>query len=95
MRRDVRWSLDARRELVAITRHITADNPEAAAKVAGRIQAAAASLGEFATGRVGRVAGTFEKVVPTLPYILAYEIAPSAAGGTFVAVLHVIHGARD
>ncbi len=49
----------------------------------------------MATGRPGRVFGTYEKVAPGLPYILAYEIAPGADRSEVVAILHVIHGARD
>ena len=33
--------------------------------------------------------------LPGLPYILAYEIVPRPGGGEVVAILHVIHGARD
>ncbi|MEL6060153.1 MULTISPECIES: hypothetical protein [unclassified Methylobacterium] len=54
----------------------------------------AAGLGELATGRAGRVTGTFETVTPGLPDILTYEILPDAEGEA-VAILHVIHGARD
>lgn len=48
----------------------------------------------MATGRSGRVAGTFEKVTAGLPYILAYEIVPRIEGEA-VIILHVVHGARD
>ena len=43
----------------------------------------------------GRVSGTCEKVLPGLPYILAYELVSRPEGGEVVAILHVIHGARD
>ena len=45
-------------------------------------------------GRSGRVTGTYEKLVPGLPYILAYEIV-SRPEGELIAILHVLHGARD
>ncbi len=94
MRRAVVWTNDALNELLAISRHIATDSPTAATRVAARMRIAAANLGDMATGRSGRVTGTYEKLVPGLPYILAYEIA-SRPEGELIAILHVIHGARD
>jgi toxin ParE1/3/4 len=61
--RDLVWSHAARHDYLAVLRFIARENPGAASKVADRIDAAAASLGEFATGRAGRVSDTYEKVV--------------------------------
>jgi toxin ParE1/3/4 len=41
-------------------------------------------------GRVGRIPGTRELVVPGLPYIVLYEVADMA-----VQILHIYHGARN
>ena len=49
----------------------------------------------MATGRPGRVAGTYEKVVPGLPYILAYAIQPLPDSAELIVILRTIHGARD
>jgi plasmid stabilization system protein ParE len=95
VKRQVIWSDTARNDYLAIIRYILQDNPEAAERVAGRIEEAAASLSNFATGRAGRVTGTYEKVLPGLPYILAYEILGRPEGGETVAILHVIHSARN
>ena len=95
MKRRVIWADSARAEYLRIIRYIAQDNPNAAENVAERIADAGASLGEFATGRPGRVKGTYEKVVTGLPYILAYEIIARPEGGETVAILHVIHGARN
>jgi toxin ParE1/3/4 len=95
MKRRVVWSETARAEYLAIIRYIAERNPDAAAQVAERIEEAGASLGEFTTGRRGRVKDTYEKIVTGLPYILAYEIVPLPEGGEMVAILHAIHGARD
>ena len=46
----------------------------------------AAILSHFAMGRAGRVSGTYEKVLPGLPYILAYEIVARPEGGEVVTV---------
>jgi plasmid stabilization system protein ParE len=54
----------------------------------------AANLQDFATGRPGRVPGTYEKSVRGLPYIVAYELV-SLGGEEVVAILRVIHAARD
>ena len=48
----------------------------------------------MATGRPGRVSGSYEKLVPRLPYILAYAIA-SQGEREVIAILRVIHMARD
>ena len=95
MKRPVAWADAARADYLSIVRHIAQENPDAAARVAARIEDAAAALSDFATGRAGRVSGTYEKVLPGLPYILAYEILPRPEGGELVAILHVIRGARD
>lgn len=95
MKRLVVWSNGARDDDLAIIRTIAQENPDAAEHVAHRIGEAASALSDFATGRAGRVHGTYEKVVSNLPCILAYEIVTRSEGGEMVAILHVIHGARD
>lgn len=95
MKRAVVWSHVARAEYLNVIRYIAADDPDAAARVADRVEAAGALLADFATGRAGRVHGTYEKVVSVLPYILAYEIVTHPDGAETVAILHVLHGARD
>lgn len=72
MTRHVEWSraaLDDLREQIA---YIAADNPATACRVADRIRDAAAAFSEKATGRPGRVAGTYEKSVARLRYIIAH-----------------------
>jgi plasmid stabilization system protein ParE len=91
MRRVV-WSQDARDDYLAILRHIAADNPDAAERIAEAIERTGDALGDFATGHPGRVAGTYEKSVARLPYTIAYALAD---GERTVAILRVIHAARD
>jgi len=93
--RDVVWSeaaLDEADELVA---YIAADNPAAARKVLDRIESTAYGLGRLASGRRGRVQGSYEKSVVGLPYIIAYAINPLSSGDEQIVVLRVIHTARD
>lgn len=94
-RRRVIWSDTARDEYLDTVRYIAERNPDAAERVAERIGEAAAKLADFATGRPGRVDGTYEKVVVGQPHILAYEILQLPEGDEAIAILHVIHGARD
>ena len=88
------WSDNARHDYFAILRHIAQGNPDAADRIVDAIEQAGNALSEFATGRPGRVNGTYEKLVPRLPYILAYAIA-SQDGREVIAILRVIHMARD
>lgn len=94
MKRRVLWSPTAKDDLLAIARHIAIDNPTAARAVAAKLRQAGDALGQAATGRPGRVSGTYEKSVPGLPYVMAYECLIRAAG-EILAILHVIHTARQ
>ena len=94
MRRVV-WSEEARQDFRGIIAYITDHNPRAAARMADRIEEAVGNLAAMPTGRRGRVAGTYEKVLPGLPYIIAYALETTPAGEEPLAVLRVIHGARD
>ncbi|MCJ8510734.1 type II toxin-antitoxin system RelE/ParE family toxin [Rhizobium lemnae] len=93
MRRPVTWAreaLDDMREQIAF---IAEDNPAAARRVADRLRDTGEALGEIATGRPGRVTGTYEKSVTRLPYIISYELR-SIASRESVVILRVIHTAR-
>lgn len=67
----IRWSPTAVSDLKAIRTYIANDNPTAARKIARRIQESVNRLVSFPlSGRIGRVQGTRELVVPephTLP----------------------------
>lgn len=92
MKRRVQWANDALTDLLDQIRHIAADDPDAAERVARRIRQTGAALGDFATGHPGRVSGTYEKTVARLPYIVAYALTD---GDRTVSILRVIHSARD
>lgn len=74
--------------------YIASENPAAAQRVAEVIRATVLALSAMPTGRPGRVTNTYEKSVTRLPYIIAYAITSSPAGET-VAIIRVIHTARD
>lgn len=68
--RPVFWSIEAQRDNLEILRHIAEDNPFAAERVVDVIEETGSKLGEMATGRPGRVSGTYEKSLARLPYRL-------------------------
>jgi toxin ParE1/3/4 len=89
------WSQDALDEVDAIGAYIARNNPVAAVSAVDRIDRAARNLAGMPTGGRGRVAGTYEKVMPGLPYIIAYALETAPGGDEVLAVLRVIHGARN
>ncbi len=93
--RVVFWSPDALDDLNSVIAYIATENPQAALDVIDKIETAGTALGEMATGRKGRVSGTYEKVVAGLPYIMAYAIDQTRDGSERIVILRVIHGARD
>ena len=87
----VRWRTRALTDIARITRHIAADNPVAAARVARELLLAGDSLVLFPhRGRPGRQEGTRE-LVAIGPYILVYRVA----GAEAVTILRVWHAAQD
>jgi len=93
--RPVVWSRDALDDLKSQAAYIARRNRRAAQRVAKRIREAGEALGEKATGRRGRVAGTYEKSVTGLPYVLAYALRTLPNGLETIVVLRVVHTARD
>jgi plasmid stabilization system protein ParE len=87
----VLWSQAALDDFDHAVAYIADRNPAAAERVANAIDRAAKELGRFQSGRGGRVAGTYEKPLRGLPYIIAYAIDEPDK----VTILRVIHGARD
>ncbi|NHZ48052.1 type II toxin-antitoxin system RelE/ParE family toxin [Nitratidesulfovibrio liaohensis] len=89
--RQVRWLRKSLRDLKDIATFIAKDDPETARNVASRIWEAARSLAVAPErGRVGRLFGTRELVLPGLPYFLAYRVRDGE-----VQILRVIHQRRQ
>jgi addiction module RelE/StbE family toxin len=87
----VRWTTPAAYDLQEIARYIRKDSPSAARAVAKALFDAGNSLDIFPLrGREGRIASTRELVIPGLPYIVVYQVTPTA-----VQILHIYHSARD
>ena len=86
----LRWSRRAIRRLASIHDYIAKDSPAAAVRVAAAIVEAALRLEQFPlSGRVGRIEGTRELVIPGLPYILPYRVVDDV-----IHIASVIHTSR-
>ncbi|MFD1104667.1 type II toxin-antitoxin system RelE/ParE family toxin [Sphingobium olei] len=84
------WSNHAATDRLAIFIWIAGDDPQSAAGVDDRIEAAAQRLKDFPnSGRPGRIEGTRELVIARTSYVAPYQII-----GDTVRILRVIHGAR-
>jgi len=81
----------AERDLTSIIDYIALDNPPAAEKVFRSIEAALRRLPDFPElGRSGRLPGTREVRVSSLPYLIVY-----GATADCVTVFAIFHIARD
>jgi len=86
----LRWTLPAVDHLREIFDYIAADNPAVAARTVERIRNAIRQTARMPyAGRVGRVAGTREIIVPGTSYLVAYRVLDD-----MIHVLAVLHGAR-
>jgi plasmid stabilization system protein ParE len=92
---DVVWAASALDDIDSIVDYIAADDLRAARKVVERIATTAERLGRMAIGRGGRVAGTYEKSVVGVPYIISYALQQRPGGQERVVILRVIHSARN
>jgi addiction module RelE/StbE family toxin len=83
----------AAEDLTQIHSWIAADNLSAAAGVAEAILAGVERLAAYPLiGRVGKVEGTREWVVPRLPYIVVYQVDQVR---DVLRVVAVFHGAQE
>ncbi len=86
----LRWSAEARQQLIEARSYIAQDNPRAARDLALAIRSTAERLLVFPhSGRLDAEIGARICVVPGTPYALHYDVA-----GDIVRILSVWHGAR-
>ncbi len=70
--------------------YIAADNPAAAARQTAAVLHAVEQLPRFPEmGRIGRVHGTRELVIPGTPLLIAYRVRKDG-----IRILAVLHGAK-
>ncbi len=88
---NVKWLTEAKQDLVEIRTYIASEHPDTARSVAQRILDTIAYLRDHPEiGRIGRITGTRELVIPGLPYIVPYRVK-----GSVIEILGVLHGARE
>jgi addiction module RelE/StbE family toxin len=87
----LRWTSLAERDLEEIAAYIGQDGPAAAARVVLEIIDQVETLlpPHPAIGRAGRVLGTRELVIGTLPYVIPYRVREND-----IEVLRVLHTSR-
>ena len=86
----VLYTRQARDDLVGLIDVISEDNPGAAERMARRIRDVVKHLARMPMmGRVGRVDGTRELVIPGTPYLAVYRLAD-----TDIQILRILHGAQ-
>jgi len=85
------WTELALFDLDQAREYIMANSPNAAAKTIDWIEKSLEALQAFPKmGRLGRVSGTRELVIPETPFILPYRIQDN-----HIEILAVLHGARQ
>lgn len=95
MIRPVFWSAAALRDLDRSIAHVAERSALTAHRLLGEIREAVDRLEVTATGRRGRVAGTYEKVVAGRPFGLVYATRSQPAGGESIVILRVTQVVRD
>jgi toxin ParE1/3/4 len=87
---EVRWSPEAAADFTTIVRYIRQDNPSAALRVARAIYNAIAQLNTFPNrGRPGKIDGTRELPLTSLPFVVVYRVTENA-----VEIVRLLHGAQ-
>ncbi len=86
----VKWTKPAANSLESIQDYIAKDNPVAAYNVTQKIYHSVIRLVNHPkSGRSGRVKGTYELIVPGLPFIVPYRIKDKE-----IQILAVYHTSR-
>ncbi len=88
----VQWSAPAVSDLQNISFYIEASSGlETADRITRRIYESVQSLNRLPNrGRVGRLSGTRELLVPKLPYVVVYKVVSDK-----VAIVRILHGAQQ
>ena len=85
------WTRAAIRDLTHVRDYIARENPSAAREVASHIVDSAERVLQYPeVGRIGRVNGTREMIIPGTQYLIVYRLKKNA-----VHFLRVRHGRRE
>lgn len=86
----VKWTEPAARALESIQNYIAKDKPSAAFEVVQKMRYATEQLNDHSKlGMAGRLRGTYELVISSIPYIVPYRVK-----GKEVHILSVYHASR-
>ena len=91
MSRRIVWAPRATKDFFQQLEYISRNSPQNAELVGQRVLDRVAALAHMATGRAGRVFGTYEIHVPKTSMIISYELPDAKT----LHVLRLIHAARD
>jgi toxin ParE1/3/4 len=87
---ELRWTAAAD-DLEHIADYLFEKTPENAEKLTRKIFDAPPLLKTFPNrGRLGKMQGTRERVLPSLPYVVVYQVT-----GDVLYVVRILHGAQD
>jgi len=87
----VRWTTAAASDLENIADYLFEKTPQNAARLIREICDAVFALRIYPNrGRPGKKSGTRELVLPSLPYIVVYQVASDV-----LHVTRILHGAQD
>jgi toxin ParE1/3/4 len=91
MARRIVWAPKASRDFLGAIDFIERESPTAARRVSERILKRVESLSEMATGRPGRVSGTYEIFVLRTSHVIAFELPDKST----LHILRIIHAKRN
>ena len=87
----LRWTAAAAEDLEHIADYLFEKTPQNAAQLMRRIYDAPSLLKTFPhRGRPGKKQGTRELVIPSLPYMVVYQVA-----GDVLFIVRILHAAQD
>ena len=85
------WSAASARHLQEVVDYLQVESPLGAITIRRRILETVRRVGQMPySGRIGRVDGMREAVVPRSSYIVVYQVSPQA-----VEIVGIWHGARQ
>ena len=84
------WSAASERHLQEVVEYLQGESAAGAVTIRRRILETVRRVGQMPySGRIGRIDGTREAVVPRSPYIVVYQVSAQT-----VDILGIWHGAR-
>ncbi len=87
----VEWLPIAERNRQNQIAYVAERNPSAALDIGDAIESSVLRLSSHPhSGRLGRIAGTRELVLPGTPYVIAYRVE-----GDSIVILRLLHGAQQ